>query len=348
MSDSTKNKIRTIALNRSQLLILLALAFCLGVYVDRGIGIFGSARQDVDKGYLADGDGEYKYIRSAEQVKRAGSGRASKELKPFRYKVDAYVVSKLKSGEVSEISVYFRDLRFGQRFGIREQERFSRDTLLTLPLMIAYLKWAESTPLLLNRKIVCTGNHDAVLPDQTTASDFLEEGKSYKINTLIYRMIAYNDSSAYALLKDNLPPGVLEKIVKDISVNYDPAKNDDSMTFNAYASFFRVLFNASYLSSEMSEKALRYLSKTSFKDGIISGVPSDIEVVAKYGEPVVSTSADGAATGSRQFHEFGIVYHPVHPYLVGVMVRGDDPRMLSKTLRDISALVYEEVDRQSR
>ncbi|NTW58241.1 MAG: serine hydrolase [Nitrospirae bacterium] len=161
-------------------------------------------------------------------------------------------------------------------------------------------------------------------------------------------MIAYNDSGAYALLKANLPPGFLMRIIKDISVDYDPAKNDDPITFNAYASFFRVLFNASYLGSDMWEKALRYLSKTTFKDGIISGVPADIDVVAKYGERTLSGPADGAAAGSRQYHEFGIVYHPVHPYLIGVMVRGDDPRMLSKTLRDISALVYEEVDRQSR
>jgi beta-lactamase class A len=348
MSNPTKNKISTIVLGRSQLLILLALAFCFGVYVDRGIGIFGSSRHDGAKGSLTDGDGEYKYIRSAEQAKRVESGRAAKELKPFRYKVNALVGSKQKSGEVSEISVYFRDLRYGQRFGIREQERFSSDTLLKLPLMIAYLKWAESTPLLLNRKIVYTGHHNAALDDQLTANDFFEDGKSYKIDTLIYRMIAYNDSGAYALLRSNLPPGRLDKIFKDISVDYDPVKNDDSITFNAYASFFRILFNASYLGSEMSEKALRYLSKTTFKDGIISGVPADIDVVAKYGERMLSHPADGAATGSRQYHEFGIVYHPVHPYLVGIMVRGDDPRMLSKTLRDISALVYEEVDRQSR
>jgi len=348
MSDTTKNKLRTIALNRSQLLILLALAFCFGVYVDRGIGIFSSARHDDAKGYLADGDGEYKYIRSAEQAKLAESGRAARELKPFRYKVAALAGSRQKSGEVSEISVYFRDLLYGQRFGIREQERFSSDTLLKLPLMIAYLKRSESTPLLLNRKIVYIGNHNAALQDQSASNDFFEEGRSYKIDTLIYRMIAYNDNGAYASLKAHLPPGVLNRVIKDISVDYDPTKNDDSITFNAYASFFRVLFNASYLSSDMSEKALRYLSKTAFKDGIISGVPPDIDVVAKYGERMLSQSADGDATGSRQYHEFGIVYHPVHPYLIGVMVRGDDPRILSKTLRDISALVYEEVDRQSR
>jgi beta-lactamase class A len=348
MSHATQNKIRTVVLNRSQLLIFLALAFCFGVYVDRGIGMFGSTRHDGAKGSLTDGDGEYKYIRGAEQAKRIESGRPAKELKPFRYKVNALVGSKQKSGEVSEISVYFRDLRYGQRFGIREQERFSSDTLLKLPLMIAYLKWAESSPLLLNRKIVYSGHHNAALQDQLTANDFFEDGKSYKIDTLIYRMIAYNDSGAYALLRANLPPGRLEKIFKDISVDYDPVKNDDSITFNAYASFFRVLFNASYLGSEMSEKALRYLSKTTFKDGIISGVPADIDVVAKYGERMLSHPADGAATGSRQYHEFGIVYHPVHPYLIGVMVRGDDPRILSKTLRDISALAYEEVDRQSR
>jgi beta-lactamase class A len=149
------------------------------------------------------------------------------------------------------------------------------------------------------------------------------------------------------VLTANLPPGYLQQVFKDISVNYDPARKDDMLAFNSYASFYRVLFNASYLSREMSERALRYLSKTAFQDGIISGVPPDIDVAAKYGERTARDPAKERGPEVMQFHEFGIVYHPARPYMIGVMVRGSDARELAKTIRDISELVYEEVDRQT-
>jgi hypothetical protein len=37
-----------------------------------------------------------------------------------------------------------------------------------------------------------------------------------------------------------------------------------------YASFFRVLFNASYLNRKDSEKALALLTKVAFRDGLIA------------------------------------------------------------------------------
>jgi len=347
MSHSTKNKIRTIVLNRSQLLILLALAFCFGVYADRGLTLFGPVQDAAIEQDAGGGGGELRFIRSAARIKDAGGSRGLKELKPFRYKVKNLVDRKLKAGGASVISVYFRDLRDGHRFGIREQEKFSADTLLKLPLMIAYLKWADASPLLMNRKIVYANNHSGPGARVWQQGPF-EEGRSYKVSTLLYRMIAYNDNGAAAVLTANLPPGYLQKIFKDIYVNYDPAGKDDAMSFNAYASFYRVLFNASYLSREMSERALRYLSKTAFKDGIVSGVPSDIDVVAKYGERMVLDPGNDGAQELMQLHEFGIVYHPARPYMIGVMVRGNDAGELAKTLRDISALVYVEVDRQSR
>jgi hypothetical protein len=119
------------------------------------------------------------------------------------------------------------------------------------------------------------------------------------------------------------------------------------MPFSAYASFYRVLFNASYLNRDMSEKALRFLSQASYRDGIISGVPQEIDVVAKYGERVLDDRSAGQPVVMKQLHEVGIVYHPRHPYIMGVMVRGSDSSRLQKVMRDISALIFEEVDRQS-
>ncbi|MDO8560151.1 MAG: serine hydrolase [bacterium] len=56
------------------------------------------------------------------------------------------------------------------------------------------------------------------------------------------------------------------------------------MSVKDYASFFRILYNASYLNREQSERALGLMTKTRFRDGIIAGVPAGRPVAHKFGE----------------------------------------------------------------
>ncbi len=345
MSDPGNRK--SMIINRP-LLVLLVLTFSAGLFIGKGVGVVGHIYGDGADEFSTDGDGEFRFIRPLPGYGHSGSERAIRELKPFRYKVKALVENEEKTGEASVISVYFRDLISGHRFGIREQETFSSETLLKLPLMIAYFKWAESNSLVLRRKTTYAGNNDPPVRQSLTPSKTLEDGKSYTIDELIYRMIVYNDNNAYALLLANLPPGYLDRIFQDIYVNYNPAKRDAPVPFSAYASFYRVLFNASYLNKEMSEKALHYLSRSVFRDGILSGVPPNIDHAIKFGERTLGIETENDGKEMHQLHEFGIIYYPNRPYLMGVMARGDDPGKLANVIRDITALVYEEMDRQSR
>jgi len=102
-----------------------------------------------------------------------------------------------------------------------------------------------------------------------------------------------------------------------------------------------MLYNASYLNKELSEKALQYLSEVDFKQGLVSGVPQGIVVAHKFGEKVFGSSAE-----IKQLHDCGIVYYPRHPYLLCVMTRGASFEYLDDTIRQISSLVYQEVDAQ--
>jgi len=160
-------------------------------------------------------------------------------------------------------------------------------------------------------------------------------------------MTAYGDNDAYALLLANLPPAHLHKVAKDLYVNYDPEVTGDSLTLSAYASYFRVLFNASYLNEELSEKALRYLARSVFREGMASGIPSDVKIASKAGERVIKiVDSEGLPAEVLQLHEFGIIYHPERPFLLGVTARGSDFRKLARVIRDITSLVSSEVDQQ--
>jgi beta-lactamase class A len=350
MSDIMEEK-KKVRISRSLLLTLVFGAFALGAFIGAGtLGLFSPLQADKGEGVAANREGEFKFIRaSLESIKPEARNAVNRELKPFRYKVNALIQEKLKKGEAATVSFYFRDLVNGNRFGIGENEKFSPKTLLKLPLMIAYFRWAETNPLVLRKTLTYSGGVQP--PDEQHIKPLtqLEPGKHYAVNDLIYRMIAYDDSAAYSLLLANLPQGRLDKIFKDLNVEYDPHKDkdEDFLSLSSFGGLYRILFNASYLNEEMSEKALRYLSRSTFRDGMASGIPQGIEIACKHGERTIDVTVNGEKEEEYQLHEFGIIYHPNRPFLVGIVARGDDFNSLMKIIRDITRLVYEEVDQQS-
>ncbi|MBI5641075.1 MAG: serine hydrolase [Nitrospirae bacterium] len=266
---------------------------------------------------------------------------ADKELRPFKHKVLSLVDQLKASHKVSFLSVYFRDLNNGPWFGIDERELFTPASLLKVPIMISFLKLAETNPKLMEKTLLYEGGIDENAFEYFEPSKAIEPGKAYTTDELIYHMIVYSDNNAKNLLADNLNPIVHAGVFRDIGVSIPPDRQAENfMSVKSYASFFRVLFNSSYLSREMSEKALQYLSESDFRSGIVAGVPSEIWVAHKFGEH--------AFEKTKQLHDCGIIYCPNSPYLLCVMTRGETFDNLADAIRDVSSLVYKEVDAQNR
>lgn len=335
-----------LSVNRNILLSAVLAAFAIGVFIGSGFIALTTPGQTEKTAPLVP-DGNFRFIRTAMALKEGGENRHSMELAPFRYKIKALIDEKINRNEVKAASVYFRDLNNGNWFGIGEKEKFSPKSLLKLPLMLAYFKWAESNPLVLRKRLTYNASQGPLDPEPNRGKTGLESDRPYTVNDLIYRMMTEDDNDAYSLLFANIPRQRIDKVFKDLNVEYDPHTEDDSLSLRAFASFYRVLFNASYLSEKMSEKALMYLARSSLKHGMASGIPLNIDIAGKFGERTVKTTIEGKETELHQMHEFGIIYHPRRPFLIGIMVRGDDANTLTRIIHDITKLVYEEVDQQS-
>jgi beta-lactamase class A len=99
-----------------------------------------------------------------------------------------------------------------------------------------------------------------------------------------------------------------------------------------YASYFRVLYNSSYLNREMSEWALKLLSQTDFKEGLVAGVPSYVTVSHKFGER--------GLPDYYQLHDCGIVYRSNSPYLLCIMTKGDGFKKMEEVISELSSRIY--------
>ncbi len=247
-----------------------------------------------------------------------------------------------KDGGVSEIAVYYRDLNNGPVIGIDQNIPFAPASLLKIPLLIAYLSWSETLPSVLDEQVRFEGAVDVGYQQQFAPSMPLEAGVMYSIRTLLERMTIYSDNQALVILFERLPKAYQEELYTllgvDTALITDPVA---TLTVKQYSIFFRILFNASFLSRANSEYALGLLTKTTFVEGLRAGVPQDIVVAHKFGERKIENDL-------QQFHDCGIVYYPNHPFLLCIMTRGEEASSLIDAIRETTKFVYEKIDEQYR
>ena len=327
-----------------KILFFVAVFFLAGLAIGRwGLGQPRSSAEPLtsEDSYQELRSGGYKFINPLLECEITSAEMVS--VSDIQSKVAKLVETKLANNSASNISVYFRDLNNGPWFGLNEKEKFSPASLLKIPVLIAFLKKAESDPQILKQEITFSGFS---ADNQDPASYFppgqkIEVGKTYSVEDLLNRMIVYSDNDAKNLLVDNIDPNFMNQVYEDSGIQLPTVQTGDYINVRDYASIFRILFNASYLERQMSEYALELLSKSEFKEGLVAGISAKIEVAHKFGERII-TSADGS--GISQLHDCGIIYYPGHPYLLCVMTRGKMFNGLAGIIKDISGLVYKEVD----
>lgn len=280
----------------------------------------------------------FRYTSPLLDVELPEGLKVNREPIPFKYKIKDLVQRQIQSGKAQKISVYYRDLQDGPWFGINLKQEFDPASMMKVPVMIAWLKRAEKDPHVLKQTFVYDGSRDLVAQQSIKPARSISPGASYSVDELLRYMLNYSDNNATSLLFNNLKTEEINDVMDGMDVANNPRNDTNSISVHGYSGFFRILYNASYLNREMSEKALQLLSLQEFPQGIYAGVPRGTIVASKFGEH------DWLKRGEdKQLHEFGIVYHPNGHYILGVMTQGNDFERQAEIIRDISRLIYEEL-----
>lgn len=168
----------------------------------------------------------------------------------------------------------------------------------------------------------------------------LKLNQAYSVEELIDKMIIDSDNGAMSLLAVNIDNASLDSLYNVLGMQPPDSFGNITISPRVYSLFFRILYNATYLNRDMSEKALELLSKTNFKDGLVGGLPDNINAAHKFGEHVISNNG---VQESVELHDCGIVYYEPSPYFLCIMTKGLDIEKLKNTIKDISNLVYQEI-----
>lgn len=263
-------------------------------------------------------------------------GYISSTILPFKPAIDEYIAKTEKGEKVKEVSYYFRELKTGSWITVEASRDYSPASLLKVPLYMAIAKLAESDPTLWDKKLLYRPPSTPVAQNYVPEVAPLESGNSYTVRELVDRLILESDNAPLELLtmefgeKDNVLTSLYSLVGLEL-----PNQDQDFVTVGQYATFFRLLYNASFLSQASSEAVLEKLTHTRFNNGIRAGIPDGVTVAHKFGERRTEEYL--------QLHDCGIVYHPKSPYLVCIMTRGNDFAAMEKVIADLSALTWHNV-----
>lgn len=279
----------------------------------------------------------YKYIAPllAYDVDDSGSYTESNGLQD---KFNTIINDAKNSGKATDVSVYYRGPS-GAWVGINETEEYNPASLFKVPIMIAYFKQAETDPSVLSQEIKFDNPKDQSPPQAIPPSGKIVFGQTYTIEQLIEYMIEYSDNSAANILADRIALNQQDSYTEMLSELGLPA-DTSQISAKTYSLFLRILRNATYLNSEMSEKALGIMTQSDFKQGLSAGVPTNTDIAQKFGE-------FGTMQGGQQIeelHNCGIIYAP-KIYLLCVMTKGYNVMDLENIIKNISTIAYNEAEK---
>lgn len=262
--------------------------------------------------------------------------RQTAEYDVFAQELATFIQSKTNGTTIREVAVYFRDMNNGPWFGINEDEGFSPASLLKVPVLIAMLRAAEDDPEILERELRIDNVPQGMTTQSILPKETLRAGNTYTVDDLLRRMIVYSDNAAMSVVsslvtKTRPEEGYLGNTLADAGIPFSAAHGENFMTVKQVAALFRMLYNASFLSRPMSQKALELLAASEFDGGIAAGVPKDTVVAHKFGE-----------RGDEQFHSCGIVYAE-RPYVLCILSRGNGQTALRNLVEEIAVRVHTEV-----
>ncbi len=314
------------------LLTLGALLFGGGIYTERFVihSHFRSATRDRFE------KSSYQFINPLLYCQ--DQNLSNKDVNEMEDDVRAFVEKQKEQHRLLDASVYFRDLNGGPWMLVNPDFQSIPASLLKVPLAITVYERAESNPSLLTTTVSIPGEAftDVDRGEYFQPLKRIQPDVSYTVEDIVRFMIEDSDNAALYIFAQMFSVKELQDSYTRLGIMAPGTEAGYTMDVKTYASFFRILYYGTYLTRAHSEHLLSLLADSSFKQGLVAELPGTLTVAHKFGE---KRSADG----TLQLHDCGIVYKPDQPYLICVMTKGVDYKVLGQVISRISKIVYDHV-----
>jgi beta-lactamase class A len=237
-----------------------------------------------------------------------------------------------------KVSIYVEFLNSGANIHVNPTTYVWPASLPKLALSMAVMKKIERGEWKLSNELILTrGDQEEGSASDVDALWKHPIGTRFTIEKLLEELLKNSDNTAHGILSRNMHADEIQVILDDLGMS-ELFNEEGQVNAKEYSRLFRALYTASFLTREHSQLLLTWLDSSLFNDFLAGAVPEEIPFPHKY----------GLNTERRAYADSGIVYIPRGPYMITVILEGDqrllyeiDEVRAKAFMQDISTSVYE-------
>lgn len=236
-------------------------------------------------------------------------------------------VEKIIKGKPGFYSIYFKDLKTGESFGINEDQIETAASVNKVPIAAALYYLDSKSKLSLDEKITIQKND---IQDYGTGSlRYQKPGGSYSMRNLTNLMMKESDNTAAHVLGVRIGSDVLQNLVDSWNLAQTNMEGNTT-TVKDMDKLFEDIWNGKIASPAKTKEFLNFMTDTETEDRIPRDLPKGIIVYHKTGD------------GDGFIHDVGIIKSADDIYYLGIMTSdvGNSEDLTKKTIGEISKTVY--------
>src|SRR3972149_3112110 len=214
------------------------------------------------------------------------------------------VLEKFLKEEKGSYSIFYKDIKTGQEFGINENKVLTAGSLNKL-LIISYLyNLASDNKINLEDKITIQKKD---IQDYGTGSlRYTGVGKPYTLKTLTQLALEQSDNTAAYVLSIRLGEDKIQEYGKKLGLTSTNMSNNKTSAYDM-GKILELIYSKKITSDSLTAELLDFMRDTDFEDRLVRDIPSSVAIYHK------------AADSTNMVHDVGIINDEKSPFILAVL-----------------------------
>lgn len=248
--------------------------------------------------------------------------------KPKAEDIRKNVLEKFLKAENKSYSIYYKDLKTGDEFGIDENKVLTAASINKLPIVAYLYNKAAKKGIDLQDQI--TIQEEDVQDYGTGSIRYQEPGASYSLKTLTKLALEQSDNTAAFVLGVRLDKNNIQKYMESLGLKATKMEENETSAYEM-GQLLEMIYNKKITNSALTAELLDFMKDTDFEDRLARDLPKNVKVYHK------------AADGVGFVHDVGIIDDGKNAYVLAVMTSEVKNVEESKaTIGKVAKFIYEQ------
>jgi len=250
------------------------------------------------------------------------------EKKPQTQDLRKDVLEKFLKGEKGSYSIYYKDLKTGQEFGIDENKVQTAASLNKVPIVSFLYNQAAHGRQDLEDKIVI--QKDDIQDYGTGSLRYKEPGGSYSLKTLTKLMLEQSDNTAAHVLGLRLGTDKIQNYVTSLGL-IATNMEDNKTSARDMGRLLEAIYIGRVTNKALKAEMLDFMRDTDFEDRLARDIPDSV--------PVYHKAADGVGF----VHDAGIIDDGKRVFILTILASDiQSEEEAKKTIGKIAKFIYDQ------